>query len=171
MLAFSRYLTRGVADRMFRSILAVMATALVLGAAGGIRASALGEAETVGLDGACEYYKRRAGPLAEREPVSFVVFLSQTCVAARQSLDRPSPEEREAAELLLSRIAQLHRTVSEMNAERDLAVSGLTGVDRMRALSRVTPTGEFLIAHRMGLMRAFDAWLDTGAEFSLASFR
>jgi hypothetical protein len=37
-------------------------------------------------------------------------------------------------------------------------------------LSRVTPSGEFLIAHRMGLMIAFDAWLDSGVEFSLASY-
>ena len=30
--------------------------------------------------------------------------------------------------------------------------------------------GEYLIARRMGLMEAVDAWVDTGAEFSLASY-
>ena len=37
--------------------------------------------------------------------------------------------------------------------------------------SPVTPSGEFLIAHRMGLMTAYQAWLDSGVDFSLASDR
>jgi hypothetical protein len=81
------------------------------------------------------------------------------------------PAEQATAALLLSRIVLLRGTIGEMSAARDLAVAGKTGVERMRALSRVTPSGEFLIAHRMGLMRALDAWLDTGADFSLASYR
>lgn len=80
-------------------------------------------------------------------------------------------EERAAAGLLLSQIILLRRTVDEMNAARDLPVAGKTGVARMRALNRVTPSGEFLSAHRMGFMHAVDAWLDIGADFSLAFYR
>jgi hypothetical protein len=156
---------------MFRAVIAVVVSVLVLGAAGDLRLAALGEVDPAVVDRACDYYKRRSGPRPERAPVTFAAFLSETCAAARQSLGAVSPAEQATAALLLSRIVLLRGTIGEMNAARDLAVAGKTGVERMRALSRVTPSGEFLIAHRMGLMRALDAWLDTGADFSLASYR
>ncbi len=34
----------------------------------------------------------------------------------------------------------------------------------------VSPSGEFLIAHRLGVLMAFDAWLDTGVQVSIAGY-
>jgi hypothetical protein len=138
---------------------------------GDLRPVALNVPDTVAIDGACQYYGRRSELEAGRRAVSFAGFLSKTCDEARMSLYAGARAESEAAKLLLTRIALLHQTVFEMNAARMAAVADMTGDARMQALSRVTPSGEFLIAHRMGVMRAFDAWLDSGADFSLASYR
>ena len=127
--------------------------------------------DTVAIDGACVYYSRRAELVAKRRAVSFAGFLSTTCDDARISLYARDQAESEAAKLLLTRIAHLHQTVFEMNAARMAAVADMTGGARMQALSRVTQSGEFLIAHRMGVMLALDAWLDSRADFSLASYR
>jgi len=78
-------------------------------------------------------------------------------------------EERAAAGLLLSQIILLRRTVDEMNAARDLAVAGKTGVARMRALNRVTPSGEFLSAHRRGLCTPSTPGLTSGRISRLPS--
>ena len=156
---------------MLRSISLFILGVLAWGAASDLRLMPASGAEQVVVDSACEYYRRRGGRQPMREPVAFTGFLSETCAAARHSLKAGSLRERDAARILLSRIAILYQTVREMNAERERTVDGKVGIERMRALTRVTPTGEFLIAHRMGLMNAFDAWLDTGAEFSLASYR
>lgn len=161
---------------MFRAVIVVVASALVLGAIADLRLVAWDGDDQGAVDRACDdykhrAYKHRAGPRPTTERATFVGLLSEICVAARQSLDSASPEEQAAAGLLLSQIVLLHRTVDEMNAARDLAVPGKIGVARMQAVRRVTRTGEFLIAHRMGLMHAIDAWLDSGANFSLAFYR
>jgi len=105
-------------------------------------------------------------------PGDFVVFLAGTCGAAEASLDTGTRKQRRRAALLLSRIALLRETVGQMNAERRERATGAGAVETgLPAQFRVTPSGEFLIAHRMGLMIAFDAWLDSGVDFSLASDR
>ena len=161
----------GVNRVMLRSIMFLGLGVLVLGAAGDLRPPSPLGGEQFAVDSACEYYRRRGGSQPRREPVAFAGFLTEACTAARQSLESDSPHQSAAALQLLRRIALLHQTIREMNAARELAVEGKVGIERMRSLTRVTPTGEFLIAHRLGLMSAFDAWLDTGAEFSLASYR
>ena len=152
------------------TVLAVV-LALVLGAVSGLRTPAAGSIASPASEAACEYYHLRARPEPREQPLSFADFLAETCVAARRSLDTGASDQQAAALRLLDRIGELHSMVTEMNADRDAAVAGLTGVTRMLRLTRVTPTGEFLIAHRMGLLREFEAWLDTGADFSLALYR
>jgi len=156
---------------MSRVVLLSVAIALAFGLAGGERAASAGTASDEQIDLACKYYILRAGPEPLREPVSFTAFLAETCVAARRSIEAGDPVQQAAAERLLGRIAELYAIVADMNADRDKSVAGLTGVTRMLRLTRVTPSGEFLIAHRMGLLKDFDAWLDTGADFSLAWYR
>jgi len=158
---------------MIRPVLIVLGFALMLGATGDLRQIFIRDAERSAFSDACKYYQARSGPRRRAGSGEFVVFLADACVAAKVSLADGTPEQQARAALLLSRIAMLHETIDQINSERDrraVAEANASGRNGAILLSRVTPTGEFLIAHRMGLMIAFDAWLDSGAEFSLASY-
>jgi hypothetical protein len=158
---------------MIRPMMIFVAVAVVLGAIGDFRQIVAREAERTNFSEACQYYEARAGSIRRSGPGEFVGFLADVCMAAEVSLDIGTPEQQGRADLFLSRIALLRQTVKEMNAERDVRaveIGKATGRNPAFFLTRITPSGEFLIAHRMGLMLAFDAWLDSGAEFSLASY-
>ncbi len=138
------------------------------GAAGERRQIVVGDAERAAFSQTCEYYQTRsgqaqAGPARRSATGEFVVFLAGACAAAEISLDTGTGRQRARAALLLSRIALLRETIGRMNADRWGRAAAMP--------SPVTPSGEFLIAHRMGLMIAFDAWLDSGVDFSLAFYR
>jgi hypothetical protein len=156
----------------------VTAIVLMLGATGDLRRIFVRDADRVEFSEACEYYQARAGSVRRAGPGEFAAFLADACIAAEVSLDTGTPEQRGMAAMFLSRIALLRETIGQMNAERDMRAIARANAARANAngrsgvilLSRVTPSGEFLIAHRMGLMIAFDAWLDSGADFSLASY-
>ncbi len=167
------FLTGGVSAFMIRPMMIVVTIAMVLGAAGDLRQIFAREVERASFTEACEYYDARAGSVRRPGSGEFVAFLSDACKAAEVSLDIGTPKQQDRAVLFLSRIALLRRTVREMNAERDVRAvekGNATGRNPAFFVTRITPSGEFLIAHRMGLMLAFDAWLDSGAEFSLASY-
>ena len=116
---------------------------------------------------ACRYWETRARPARATAPGEFVVFLAHACAAAKVSLDTGRAEQRRRAVRLLEHIAGLRKTVAAINADRlrRAAANPLSGPP-----VPVSPAGEFLIAHRMGLLDAFEAWLDSGADFSLASY-
>jgi len=158
---------------MTRVILAIWAAALVLCVSDNLRQALrdhwAAESIVASAQDACDYYKMRAGDSRGQEPVRFEAMLSESCVVAIQSLRRASHDERIAAAIYLTRVAQLHRVIAEMNTQRGPAEPAPAG--GAESPGQVTPTGEFLIAHRIGVMRAFEAWLDTGADFSLASYR
>jgi hypothetical protein len=167
------FVVEGVSVLMIRSTMIVTAIALMLGATGDLRKIFVHDDERANFIEACNYYQARAGGGRRTGPGEFVAFLADACTAAEISLDTGTQEQRARSALFLSRIAFLRETVGQMNAERDLravALANATGRNVALLLSRVTPSGEFLIAHRMGLMIAFDAWLDSGVEFSLASY-
>ncbi|MEM1275513.1 MAG: hypothetical protein AAGH74_03240 [Pseudomonadota bacterium] len=76
--------------------------------------------------------------------------------------------------MFLRRVLELRDTIIEMNMHR---VYGQTdnpfAKPKVREgdaaeFTRVTDTGEFLIAHRMGVLVAYKAWLDSGTSFSIA---
>ena len=171
----------GVSDFMIRPGVIVVAIAIAAGVAGAIgerRQFLVPDAERAVFSETCEYYRTRAGTgagLARRAAAGdFVVFLAGTCGAAEVSLDTGTRRQRARSALLLSRIALLRETVGQINAERAVradARANASGGAGLPALFPVTPSGEFLIAHRMGLMIAFDAWLDSGVDFSLAYYR
>ncbi|HSF94013.1 MAG TPA: hypothetical protein VLA52_03235 [Thermohalobaculum sp.] len=156
---------------MLRGAVLFVLFVLLVSTSAGVRTTAAASLAAPDTGIACEYYRLRSAPAPQDGSVSFVAFLAEACVAARRSIETGLDAEQTAARKLLATIAELHWTVVQMNSARDEAVAGLTGVTRMLRLTRVTPTGEFLIAHRMGLLRDFDAWLDTGADFSLAWYR
>lgn len=116
---------------------------------------------------ACAYYDMRARAARMTAPGEFIVFLADACAAAAQTLADGTPEQRGRSALLLARIALLRRTVAAMNAERATASAGRYEAGQYVPVS---PSGEFLIAHRLGVLVAFDAWLDTGVQFSVASY-
>jgi hypothetical protein len=158
---------------MTRVSLAIWTTVLFLCVSGDLRlmvrdAIVAGAIPAAAAD-ACGYYKQRAGAHPMHTPVRLETMLSESCVVAMRSLRGTSQEERVAAAVYLTRISELHRAIAEMNARRYAAVPAYNG--GAQGAGRVTPAGEFLIAHRIGVIRAFEAWLDTGADFSLASYR
>jgi len=167
-----------VSAYMFRPVmmLAIIATVVgVVAASGELRQLAIDDTERVSFSNACGYYQARtgsAGVTSEQRdgPGGFVIFLAYACAAAEASMDAGTRMQRARAVLLLSRIALLRQTVNRMNTDRATRAAAQVSGTGFTSLSRVTPSGEFLIAHRMGLMVAFDAWLASGAEFSLASY-
>ena len=167
-----------VSAYMFRPVimLAIIATVVgVVAASGELRQLAINDAERVSFSSTCGYYRARAGVAGVRleQPNGsggFVVFLADVCVAAEASMDGGTRMQRARAVLLLSRIALLRQTINQMNTGRATRAASQVSGTGFTSLSRVTPSGEFLIAHRMGVMVAFDAWLESGAEFSLAAY-
>ena len=184
------FLAGGVLVFMIRPGLILVAIAIAVGAAGVVGAAGdlhrilIRNAERATFSDACEHYQARAGSARRVRPGEFVVFLADICAAAQVSLEGGTQEQQARAALLLSRIVLLRDTIDQMNDGRDaraaarLRAPNVNGaemngatVNRVTMVSRVTPSGEFLIAHRMGLMIAFDAWLDTGVDFSLAFYQ
>ena len=165
----------GVSVFMIRPGVIVVVIAVMVGAVGAVgerRQIAVRDAERAVFSDTCEHYQGRAGPARRGPAGDFVVFLAGTCGAAEISLDTGTRKQRARAALLPSRIALLRATIGQMNADRwGRAVAIGTGAAGVALPSPVTPSGEFLIAHRMGLMIAYDAWLDSGVDFSLASHR
>ncbi len=137
--------------------------ALVLGAAVDFRQRLLLDPDQARFFETCAYYNARAQIARQRhgngQRSEFIGFLDQVCEAAQASYLDGQPMQQARARQLLTRIEALRHTVNKLNRDRR----------GQRDRARVTPWAEFLIAHRMGLMNAYDAWLDTGVEFSLAS--
>jgi hypothetical protein len=156
-------------------VVAVAVAVGAAGAAGDLRQIVARDAERAAFSETCEHYRVRAeagaGTARRGSSGDFVIFLAVACGAAEVSLDTGTSKQRARAALLLSRITLLRETISLMNAERAAASMKTNGGTGAFTRFPVTPSGEFLIAHRMGLMIAFDAWLDTGVDFSLAFSR
>lgn len=152
---------------MIRPLVSLVAGALAFAAAADLHETPFNDEERAAMAEACAYYDMRARAARMTEPSEFVVFLADACAAAEQTLADGTPEQRGRSALLLARIALLRRTVAAMNAER---ATDSAGRNRAGQYVPVSPSGEFLIAHRLGVLVAFDAWLDTGVQFSVASY-
>ncbi len=159
-------LTGGVSVFMIRPGVIVVAIAVAAGSAGSAgerRQIVIGDAERAEFSQTCEYYQTRSGqdqaePARRSATGEFVVFLAGACAAAEVSLATGTGKQRGRAALLLLRIALLRETIGRMNADRwGRATAGGTEANGATLPSPVTPSGEFLIAHRMGLMIAYDA--------------
>ena len=152
-------------------LVAIVVAAGAAGAAAGLHQTGVSEAERAMFSEACDYYRDRSGSVRHTAAGGFAVFLSGTCAAAEITLDTGTRQQQRRAALLLSRIVLLRETVGLMNAERWARAPASAGATGATMPSPVTPSGEFLIAHRMGLMNAYEAWLDSGVDFSVASDR
>lgn len=113
---------------------------------------------------ACKTYENRARFLSREGSVSFVVAMAEGCAAAQRSLRTGTAEERQAAAAYLDRLVALRDLVIRMNmtrmygAKRSPRSKPIQREGRLTAFYGVSETGEFLIAHRMGLIDAFRAW-------------
>lgn len=127
----------------------------------------------------CNHYQNRARFLAREGEIEFVVLLADACSAAERSLESPNAHERSAAELFLQKVVDLRDTLVDLNMRRvygDAATpmaqpksaDGTSRRGRAIEISHVGKWGEYLIAHRMGLISAYDVWLDSGTDFSIA---
>lgn len=147
--------------------------------------AAAGTAEEVtraDLRAGCNHYENRARFLPRTGDIAFEVLIAEMCGAAETSLKSTNAVERQAAQDLLERVLELRDTIIDMNMHRvygdqtspfarPVIADGRANGPRGGAFARVSSVGEYLIAHRMGLFTAFDAWLDTGPQFSLAFLR
>lgn len=144
---------------MIRSALSLGLGALAFAALADLREPPVSEAERAAFAEACGHYEARAEALPAGRSGEFAGFLAEACGVAETLLETGAPEQRWRSALLLWRVTELRRTVAEMNADRA----------RQGALP-VGPSGEFLIAHRLGVLLAFDAWVETGARIPVASY-
>ena len=171
---------------MIRRAILFGAIALVVGVTGDLRLLYTHASERTAFSDTCRYYQARAKSARRVKPGEFVVFLADTCVAAEFSLNNGTRSQRNRSALLLSRIMLLHETIDQMNAERTISAAAqiaatlntnvasgnsvnIAAPIRYSMVNPVSPTGEFLIAHRLGVMIAHNAWLDSGVSFSLGS--
>lgn len=126
----------------------------------------------------CKHYVNRARFLQRGTGAEFIVLLADSCEQAQVDLNHGSYGERRAALVYLSRLLDLRDTVIDMNMSR-LFGDDYTPFTRLKhgvgskteAVPKVSSAGEYLIAHRMGLLDAYRAWLDTHPPVRLASNR
>lgn len=147
---------------MIRPLFSLAFGALAFAAVADLREMPASAADRAAFAEACTYYEARAVTARNTRPDEFVVFLADACAVADVLLESGTREQRMQSALLLARIAELRRTISRMNVARAANGAGI--------YVPVSPSGEFLIAHRLGVLVAFDAWLDSGVQFSIASY-
>ena len=118
---------------------------------------------------ACKHYVNRAMFLPRSDDQIFVVTLADSCQPAVAALSGGLPEERAVAAQYLGRLLELRDTVIDMNMARAFGESygprtRLKGAKdwQTEPLPSVSSTGEYLIAHRLGVIRAYRNWLETG---------
>lgn len=124
---------------------------------------------------ACHHYDNRARFKAREGDVEFVAVLADACAAARAALTREggATAQGAAAERFLSLLGQGRATIVAIDRER-MALAGETGAGRDVAVEfrrhrrLVSTTGEFLILRQVGVFAAMRAWVDAGADFTLA---
>lgn len=173
---------------MIRPAFILGAIVLVLGMTGDLRMIVDRDSERAIFAKSCTYYQLRAKSARITRPGEFVVFLADACTAAEEVLNSGNRKQRNRAALLLSRIVDLRDTVYRINAERTIGVAArriaslntsiasgttprLSNMTRSVIVNPVSPTGEFLIAHRMGVMIAYDALLDSGVTISQNTYQ
>lgn len=160
---------------MYRSIALSAALVVVLGAGELTQAKSKIDPAPDAHASACHHYQNRARFKSRQAPYEFVTLLAEACSAAQQSMTAASANERATAKQFLDRLLILRDTVVAMNMDRVYgpdpapAAKPRRTYGRVGSIPKVSSTGEYLIARSLGVMVAYDAWLDSGAEFSLAS--
>ncbi len=123
---------------------------------------------------ACHHYQNRARFKPRAGDIEFVTLMAEACQATLTSLYRPEPQLHAATRSFLNRLVELNEVIRAMNATRVFGSENrmipATGNSRLAKLPKASNAGEFLIAHRLGLMAAMDDWIENGGEFALAEY-
>ena len=131
-----------------------------------------------GHHAACRHYVNRATFKSRGAGAELVVVLAESCSAAIESLvsDTPTrPAEAVRARAYLDRLAAFKTMIIAMNIERAYGRDASPRATPSRSPGArggatvgtpVSATGEYLIAREFGLLRALNAWYDTGPDFA-----
>lgn len=124
----------------------------------------------------CHHYENRARFMPRGADQDFIATLADGCQVALNSLNDRSTGQRRKAISFLMRLTKLRDTVIDMNMTRVFgktytAVTRIPNARNSRTgeVGHVTAYGEFLIAHRMGLIDAYNAWVDSEPSTTLVS--
>ena len=170
---------RELGERWFmRTWVVILALNFLLGLSADTPAQQLSLDVRANLAGICKHYVNRARFLDRGGDQALVVTLADGCQDAQASLTAAGNAEREAAAVFLTRLSNLRNTVIDMNMVRVFGTEytpfsriGYGNSARTETVRKVSDTGEYLIAYRMGLLQAYRAWLDTGPRMALVSRR
>jgi hypothetical protein len=126
----------------------------------------------------CKHYGNRARFQPRDTDVSLEALLADSCDAAVHVIQLQTAggsQQAAAAQTYLERLTQFRRLIVTMNIERLYGPNpgprqqpSKRSAQQQVGLGKVTSSGEFLIAHRMGVFQALDAWRDETPSFSLA---
>ena len=133
-------------------------------------------AERAELRAICKHYVNRARFMPRDRQQEFVATLADGCESAQASVDRGQVDERLAAMQFLMRLKDLRDTIIDMNMTRVFGdtytpwtrISYGAGA-KVEDVRKVSAAGEYLIAHRMGLIDAYNSWLDTAPSMAFVS--
>ena len=161
----------GVVGRTCQALALMMVTM----AAGDWPGPSISEERLAAYARACATYANRARFLPRGENADFTVMMADGCLAAQATLAEGSAAQRGAAARYLARLLELRDTVVAINMdrvygrERTRVSRPRTASGQLLAFQSVSGAGEFLIAHRMGLIEAYRLWRARAPEFALAA--
>lgn len=125
---------------------------------------------------ACNHYVNRTRFVSRDEQADFFVTLAEVCQKAQTELKLAAIPQSAAAEAFLEHLADLRETIVQINMDRLFGDNWTRhsrpkdkGTARTASFGQVSPTGEYLIAYRMGLVAALDAWIISHRDVSLTS--
>ncbi len=133
-----------------------------------------------GLSQPCGHYAQRAKSTAMGGNAEFIADMADGCVSALASLREGGPGERMAAAAFLIRLGRLQDLITDMGLVRDFGDGDRsgpaahqadvfpTGVDSRHVAGKVSAVGEYLIAHQIGLLAAYNTWLDNAPTVAMA---
>lgn len=162
---------------MFRGLIIYGALMLTLGV-GDLPRGSLSQNDLAALQDVCKHYVNRARFMERDASPEFVVVLADGCEFAQKSLQTGDFRQRQAAAGFLLRLRSLRDTVIDMNMTRVFGHEYGPSTDiaydtdaRSEPVRRVSQTGEYLIAHQMGLLYAYRTWLDSDPQIEMAVSR
>ena len=101
----------------------------------------------------CSHYENRARFLERTRPDAFEIVLAKSCRTAIEALAREDAQAR----IYLERLTELRRTVVTMMIAENREPRAMQRTNA-RALPRVSPAGEYLIARDLGVISAYREW-------------
>ena len=104
----------------------------------------------------CTYFGNRAFGVQGTERIEWLTLLAESCHQALRRAE-PTSTSLSADMLYLERLSELRTTIIDMNVDRfrDRRAPGA-----LRTRRTVTASGEYLIAQRIGVMAAYNSWVE-----------